>query len=90
MRGPDVAPSDGTGLSLEALQEDLRADGAELFVESLAGGIAHLRLVLRDAECAECVMPREHLERVALVALRGSHPEIKRVEVHDPREANPA
>jgi len=90
MGGPDVAPSDGTGLSLEALQEDLRADGAELLVDSLADGIARLRLVLRDADCAECIMPREHLERVVLITLRGSHPEIKRVEVQDPREAGPA
>jgi hypothetical protein len=86
----NVGTPDRKRPTLEELQADLRADGAELIVESLTDGVARLRLVLRDADCAECIMPRQHLERIALITLRTTHPEINKVELLDPRETNPA
>jgi hypothetical protein len=45
-----------------------------------------LRLVLDGVECKDCVMPREHLEMVALDALRRADQPVTAVRFVDPRE----
>ncbi len=68
----------------------LDGDGGDLeLVDVDATGEVRLRLLLRDALCAECVMPRAHLEQVAADMLRRSLPELRAVTVEDPREHSP-
>ena len=43
-------------------------------------------LVIEGAECAECVMPRQFLEQVALDMLRRELPNVGKIEIEDPRE----
>jgi hypothetical protein len=75
---------DGAVAELRAL---VSADGADLVLvghEPGAGRLS-LRLVIPDAHCAECVMPRRALESAALTRL-GPHG-ITSVTIDDPREA---
>lgn len=63
------------------------ADGADLELVNTgpAPGAVRLRLVLGGAECAECVLPRDMLAKVALDMLRVSVPGTTQVEIDDPR-----
>ncbi len=70
---------------LADLQQTLRQDGAELRLERIEGGVAHLTLELADARCAECVMPAEFIERLAGAALAAEIDGLGGVVVHDPR-----
>jgi hypothetical protein len=46
-----------------------------------------MRLVIPDAQCAECVMPRATLESIATARL--AEHGVRTVEIDDPREAVP-
>ena len=63
------------------------ADGADFETVEFDGaaGTMRLRLVIPDAHCAECVMPRAALESIATARLapHGVHT----VVIDDPREA---
>jgi hypothetical protein len=82
------APSAETTLdgSLAELRELVGADGAELDLVDLdaATGRLRLRLVIPDAHCAECVMPRAALEATA--SSRLSVHGLDHVTIDDPRE----
>jgi hypothetical protein len=90
----DVAPSDRRDRSTEpderALAE-LRAlvqpDGSDLELVGFDAedGTLSLRLRIDDASCAECVMPVEHLQRIAVDIVRSSMPDVRRVVIDDPR-----
>jgi hypothetical protein len=90
---PDRAAVPVAANGLDAALDDLRAlvaaDGADLlFVDHDAGaGRLRLRLVIPDAHCAECVMPRAALETTATARL-GTHG-VTHVTVDDPREVRP-
>lgn len=70
----------------EPLRETLKADGADLELLREEAGTAYFRLDLEHASCKECVMPRDTLERMALVALRRQIPELQAVHIEDPRD----
>ncbi len=85
-RPPAAAPT-----SAERALVDLRAlvasDGAdfELIGFDARAEVLRVRLVIPDAQCAECVMPRAALESVATARLAGNG--LRRVVIDDPREA---
>ena len=64
----------------------VRADGGDLVIDRVVDTTARLRLVLDSAECRECVMPRDFLERVALDMLQREVTDLTAVTIHDPRE----
>ena len=43
-------------------------------------------LVIEGAACAECVMPKQFLEQIALDMVRSELPSIDQVIIDDPRE----
>jgi hypothetical protein len=89
--GAAAAPAPSTAMLLDGALAELRnlvgADGADLVVvaHDAAGGHLHLGLVIPDAHCAECVMPRATLEATASSRLVGLG--ITQVTIDDPREA---
>lgn len=72
---------------IEKVRTLVRADGGDLTVVDIEpeAGIVHLRLVLEDANCAECVLPAAYIEEIVLRSLQGLAPEVSRVVVDDPR-----
>jgi hypothetical protein len=75
-------------IDITPVREMLQADGvdAELVASDDTTGTARLRLVIDDAECAECVMPRPILETLALRLLKPTNPTVQAVRIDDPRE----
>jgi hypothetical protein len=86
----EVAPTAASAASRDALEE-LRslvaADGADFETVEFdaAAATMRLRLLIPDAHCAECVMPRAALESVA--ATRLARLGVRTVVIDDPREA---
>jgi Fe-S cluster biogenesis protein NfuA len=72
---------------IEKLRSLLRADGGDLELVAIEPdtGVVRLRLVLEDANCAECVMPGTHIAEVATQSLRRVSPDVSHVIVEDPR-----
>lgn len=64
----------------------LQADGGDVVTESIADGVVRLRLELRDASCADCVLPRATLEAMSLNILKQLDASITAVHIDDPRE----
>jgi hypothetical protein len=77
----------GVETGIAELRDLVRADGSDFAVSGIEGGTLHLRLVIEDASCADCVMPRPFLEAVALDIVRRTAPAVDRVTIDDPREA---
>jgi hypothetical protein len=78
-----------TDHGLEDLRTLVASDGADLeMIEfDAATGVMRMRLVIPDAQCAECVMPRATLESIATARL--AEHGVGTVEIDDPREAVP-
>jgi hypothetical protein len=72
--------------AVEELRSLVRADGSDLAVTGIDGGTLYLQLVIEDASCADCVMPRSFLEDLALDIVQRTAPTVKRVTIDDPRE----
>jgi hypothetical protein len=71
---------------LDDFQEMVSADGARLdLMRSDETGLL-LDLVLVDAGCAECVMPREHLEGILRNQLKDAVASPPEITIRDPRE----
>jgi Fe-S cluster biogenesis protein NfuA len=62
------------------------ADGARVDVRSITSEALVLDLVLVEAGCAECVMPRAHLEAILRDQLQDALTRPPTVAIHDPRE----
>jgi hypothetical protein len=73
--------------SIKALRETLQVDKADLDVVSVEGDTARVNLVIGEGACPECVLTKEMLVEMLLMVARDSCPEIKAVEVNDPRES---
>jgi hypothetical protein len=71
--------------SLDELRALVASDGADLETIGFepGAGVLRLRLVIPDAHCAECVMPRAALESIATARL-ADH--VRTVVIDDPRE----
>jgi hypothetical protein len=53
---------------------------------SVDGDTVVLRLIIEDANCAECVLPGDMLEMVALDLMKPLIPGLMNVRIDDPRE----
>lgn len=71
--------------AMGSIRETLQADGADVEVVGYHDGVASLRLLLDDATCVDCVMPKDTLEEIILLTLQQELPEVAKVEVGDPR-----
>jgi Fe-S cluster biogenesis protein NfuA len=71
--------------ALEPVRAVLQADGADLELIGVDGDVAHLRLVVADAACAECVLPTPLLQEVALQLMQPLAPGLAAVAIDDPR-----
>lgn len=74
--------------AVESVRNLIQPDGGDFELVEVDGltGVVRLRLLLRDAACAECVMPRAHLEVVALNMMKKRLPDLSAVTVDDPRD----
>jgi hypothetical protein len=73
-------------IDLQPARDILQADGADIEFVRSDGGTVYLRLLIADAQCAECVLPRAMLEPVVLDMLRRADTSIAGVLIDDPRE----
>ena len=80
----DVAAAEA---ALAGVRELVAADGGDIVVAATDDDTVRLTLVLDTAECAECVMPRQFLETVALDMMQPLLPQLSRVDIDDPRES---
>ena len=73
--------------AVDELRTNLQPDGADLVAERWVPetGTLHLRLLVDAAGCAECVLPKEDLEQVALYQMATRFPAVRQVEIADPR-----
>lgn len=85
----NVGPMDDSPVEagIERLRSLIAADGGDLEVRSWDPdtGVLTIRLILEDAICRECVMPREFLEPIALDMLGSAEPAVRSVAIEDPR-----
>jgi len=79
-----IDPGDAEA-ALIAVRDLVAADGGDIIVSDTTDDTVRLTLVLETAECAECVMPRAFLETVALDMMAAHLPDLRHVEIHDPR-----
>jgi hypothetical protein len=61
-------------------------DGGDVELTGVDGATYSLKLVLENAHCVECVMPRPFLEQVALDVFRRNGADAESVTIDDPRE----
>lgn len=73
-------------IDIEEVRALVRPDGSDFELVGVDGGTVHLALLVEDASCAECVMPKPILEEMALGILRRSSPDVSTVVIDDPRE----
>ncbi len=66
----------------------VQADGGDIELVSVDtnSGAVGLRLLLQSANCAECVLPKAMLERVATGIMQRSVPGITGLSIDDPRD----
>ena len=79
---PDSAP---ITRALDQVRAIVQADGSDLELVGATDGTVWLRLVIEDASCADCVMPKDILEATALRMMQVEVPAITRVDIDDPR-----
>ena len=69
-----------------AARELIALDGGDVSVVSSTGSEVTLQLILKDADCEECVMPAAFLTQVVLKAVKKKIPQLETVHIIDPRE----
>lgn len=72
-------------IDITEIRSLVQPDGSDFEVERFEDGAVYLTLLMEDASCAECVMPKEILESMTLAILKRSSPEVQRVVIADPR-----
>ena len=78
--GPPAKQGAQLSIDLTPVRQILQADGGDIELVGEDDGVAHLRLIVDGAQCAECVLPRPMLEDVAAKLLNVP------VRIEDPRE----
>jgi hypothetical protein len=83
---PAAAAAANVDDALAELRALVASDGAdfETIAFDAAAATLHLRLLIPDAHCAECVMPRAALESIATTRLTAEG--VRAVVIDDPRE----
>ena len=69
-----------------AVGGDTEAEFAAFYERHAPRIVRTVALVVRDAACAECILPADHLRAVIAQTLRHLYPDPTRIAVHDPRE----
>ena len=77
-------------IDLTPVRDVIQADGGDVELVTVDGTTARLRLLLVEAGCAECLLPRPILEEIALKLLRPTAPDLTEVRIEDPRERSDA
>lgn len=72
--------------AIEEVREILELDGADLLVAHTGEQDLDFQLVLENASCKECVMPRAYLEKLTLTKVQEVLPQVATVRIQDPRE----
>jgi hypothetical protein len=72
--------------ALAGVRALVSADGGDIVVASTTDDAVHLTLLLETAECADCVMPRQFLETVALDMMQPNLSGLTTIVIDDPRE----
>jgi hypothetical protein len=72
--------------ALDEVRGLVSADGGDVVLDGIDGATVRLRLVLENAHCVECVMPKPFLEQVALDVFRRNGAEADAVAIDDPRD----
>lgn len=77
---------------VEEIRSVLRADGGDVELVHYDPDTSEieLKLLLGDANCAECVLPRELLESMGLDMVRAHAPAVRSLTIRDPRESTEA
>jgi hypothetical protein len=70
------------------LNEIVRPDGAELVVREATMSSVRLELDLSRSSCPECVVPKELLLEILAANLARVAPDVREIELHDPRETS--
>jgi hypothetical protein len=81
----------GLETGLDAVRVFLGPDGADVTPidwDADSGRLA-LRLELANAECPECVIPQPMLGELMLHAIQEHAPEVRIIDLDDPRESEP-
>jgi Fe-S cluster biogenesis protein NfuA len=72
---------------VEELSVSLEADGGALELLGAGDGTAHVRLVLTEAACLDCIVPAAVLEKILLASM-ARVASITDVTLDDPRETS--
>ena len=78
-------PSAATSAVLAELNEVVAPDGAALRLRAATPTSLVVDLDLSASSCPECVVPRELLLDILTSRLREHDPDVRDVELHDPR-----
>ena len=70
------------------LNEIVRPDGAELRVKERTETSLLLELDLTNSDCPECVVPKDLLLDILRRNLATADPDVRDVDLHDPREVS--
>jgi hypothetical protein len=74
--------------TLDELAAIVEADGARLVVRDASASEVTIELDVSKSECPECVLPRELLVDILSSRLQEADPDLRTVELIDPREAD--
>jgi len=81
-----TSDADTGNIVATAARELIALDGGDVSIVSSSGSQVTLQLLLKDADCEECVMPAAFLTQVVLNAAKKKIPELEAVHIIDPRE----
>ena len=76
--------------TLDELGAIVEADGARFVVRDATASAVTIELDLSTSECPECVMPRDLLVDILTARLSESDPDLRTVDLIDPRESDEA
>jgi hypothetical protein len=76
--------------TLDELAAIVEADGARLVVRDATASAVTIELDLSASECPECVLPRDLLVDILSSRLSESDPDLRTVDLIDPREEGDA
>jgi hypothetical protein len=76
--------------TLDELAAIVEPDGARLLVRDASPSSVTIELDLSSSECPECVLPKELLVDILSSRLQESDPDVRTVELIDPRESDGA
>jgi Fe-S cluster biogenesis protein NfuA len=80
-------PSPAVVTALSELNALVAADGGELVVKESSDVSLIVQLDLSQSTCPSCVVPKDLLLDILRSRLQGADPDLRQVELEDPRES---